>query len=347
MLKHPTLIRIFNWEYWPFYLTQLPVLFIWFLLGIRTGKFGFLTIVNPAIETGGLFGESKMDILKMIPTPYLPLSFFVKKNDHDFQKWKTTLINEKIELPFIVKPNRGERGLLVEKINTWEEFQEYLQESNFDFIIQEYIHDPLELSVLCYRIPKTNEARITSICEKEMLYVIGDGTSTLEELVGSKPRAILQKERMAKKHADSWNKVVQNGVTFILEPIGNHARGTKFLNTNLEIDQTLTKLFISVLDQMEDVHYGRFDIRAKSWESLRQEGTFKVMEFNGVGSEPAHIYDPTYPIWKAYVDLYKHWKIMYRIYQTTKKEGHRPMSFKELLTSYKAYQVYLKKVKGE
>lgn len=37
------------------------------------------------------------------------------------------------------------------------------------------------------------------------------------------------------------------------------------------------------------------------------------MELNGVSSEAAHVYDPDYKIVRAYKDIARHMKIIYRI----------------------------------
>jgi len=96
---------------------------------------------------------------------------------------------------------------------------------------------------------------------------------------------------------------------------------------------------------MPDIHYGRFDLRTESWGILKTEGRFKIMEFNGVGSEPAHIYDPEYSIWKAYRDIWQHWKIMVRIYKAQQKNRIKAISFVSLLKDFRQYKRYIKSVK--
>jgi len=54
------------------------------------------------------------------------------------------------------------------------------------------------------------------------------------------------------------------------------------------------------------------------------------MEVNGVASEPAHIYDPKTPIWKAYKDIFWHMKIIQVISFQNKKDGTAFASFSEV-----------------
>lgn len=59
---------------------------------------------------------------------------------------------------------------------------------------------------------------------------------------------------------------------------------------------------------------------------LRSTGEFKAVEFNGIGAEPAHIYDPEYPVWKKYRDIYRHWRVIFEIYKIQAANGVEPMT---------------------
>ena len=137
--------------------------------------------------------------------------------------------------------------------------------------------------------------------------------------------------------------VPESGEVVLLEAIGNHCRGTQFLNANHWITQELEKTVCAILSQMPGVFYGRFDLRTRSIEDLKAGREFSIMEFNGVGSEPAHIYDPSYPVWRAYKDLWKHWRVLYAISREQKKHGVQTMHLKEGLDSLRSYFSYKKK----
>jgi len=200
------------------YITQFPVLIFWLISALRTGKLAFFTAINPAIETGGLFGESKIKILRTIPEYFLPKTLFISKQNQDLAIILNKIQAAKIDFPIIAKPNIGERGMLVEKIKDETQLAQYLQGIHYDFLIQEYIDYPLELSVLCYRIPNSEEGAITSICQKEFLSVTGDGESTLAALVEQQARAILQKKSLSQKHQATWEEVLPKGQHFFYNP---------------------------------------------------------------------------------------------------------------------------------
>jgi hypothetical protein len=208
-------------------------------------------------------------------------------------------------------------------------------------IVQEFIPYPLELSVMVHRFPKSGHGKVTSICRKVFLSVTGDGSSTIEDLIHRKPRAILQKRKLANRM--TLSHVPDKDEEVVLEGIGNHCLGTQFLNANHWITPDLEQQMLAVLAEMPGVYYGRFDLRTTSIEMLRQGKEFLIMEFNGASSEPAHIYDPAYGPRRAYRDLWQHWKLMYAIYCEQKQAGVSTMPWREGFRSLRAYVSYKKK----
>lgn len=322
------------------WLTNIPVVFIWLWFALKARKLFFFTAVNPAIETGGVLGESKINILNRIPKEVLPKTIFVSK-EADFQGILLKMRSLKLKYPIIAKPNVGERGLLVTKIKSEAELHTYFQKNNIDFLIQEFVDLPFEWAVMHHRFPNSNKGKVTSICVKEPLRVEGDGTSNVRTLMGKNPRAILQLERFEKSFSELLNEVPEVGEFVELEPIGNHCRGTKFLNGNHLIDEKLTEVFNQIASKMEGVHYGRFDMKCESEEAVKN-GQFKVLEYNGIAAEPAHIYDPEYPILKKYQDIYQHWKIIFEIYKVQRNNGEKSMTWAEMRASYSTYSNYMK-----
>ena len=114
-LKPLFFVKLFNYEYWPYLLFFLPLVPYWFFLAIRAKSLTFFTAANPGIEHGGVFGESKMEILDMIDKKYLPNSVFFDKSS-DLKMVLDSLKSSQLEFPMILKPDVGERGNEVEKI---------------------------------------------------------------------------------------------------------------------------------------------------------------------------------------------------------------------------------------
>ncbi len=329
-LKIPlSIIKIFNYEYWAWWVFYLPMAPYWLYLAIRTRSLTFFTAANPGIEAGGFYGEKKMDILKNIRPDLLPKTIFIEKYS-EVKNIHNLLNIKQLSFPIIAKPNVGERGTNVKKIENIEVLNEYHSSSDEDYIIQEFITFDIELGVLFSRLPNEPMGRVSSVTMKEFLTVTGDGKSTIEELVENSTRARFQLEVLRERLGNRIKEILKNGEKRLLEPIGNHCRGTKFVNANYLINSQLDEVFTEASQNFEGFFYGRFDMKVKSIEDLYAGKNIRIMELNGVSSDPGHIYDPNYHLWQAYRDLCWHWKRVADISIQNQKMGVKPLPFKEV-----------------
>ncbi len=333
------MIKLRHWEYWPIYVFNIPVVFIWLWNAIKSRDLFFFTLTNPGIPTGGFFGESKSEILKHLPDNVKPKTVL----------WQAPVPEEVIEnrfvqsgltFPIIIKPEVGERGWLISRINTMQELNDHIQAHPIDLIIQPFIDLPMEVSIMVFKLPDDSQSKVTSICLKEFLHVTGDGRSTIEQLILLQDRALLHYEKLRTKLGPRMLEILPKGETLILEQIGNHCRGTKFINRNDQIDNSIREVMVGILSKMPDVYYGRFDMKMISWEQLREGKGIQVMEFNGTSSDPAHIYDPGYSIFKAYRDIFYHWGIMAKIARQNRRAGMKPVPLKEIISALIIYFRY-------
>jgi hypothetical protein len=332
-------IQLKSWEYWPVYIFNIPVLFIWLWYAIRTRDLFFFTLTNPGIDTGGFFGESKSQILRHIPDQFKPKTIL----------WEAPVLEDELEdlwkksglsFPVILKPEVGERGWLIARINSMMELKDYIRKHPIDLILQPFVEMPMELSIMVYRLPDGSFSNVTSICQKDFLHITGDGHSTVEQLIVANDRAFLHYDKLKKKFGTEFSNVLLAGQKMLLEPIGNHCRGTKFINRNNEIDDSIREVMVGLLTAMPDVHYGRFDMKVSSWEELRGGRGIQVLEFNGASSDPAHIYDPDFSLLQAYRDIFYHWGVMASIAIQNRKRGKKPDTFKKILSGLIIYFRY-------
>lgn len=331
-------IRLRSWEFWPSWLANVPTVGFWLFYAVRARSLFFFSRVNPAIETGGVFGESKWNILRNLPNEVLPKTLVVQGETRAVDAILDEMTQAGLHFPVIAKPDVGERGFRVEKLTNQAELRYYFSEYSGRTLVQEYVDYPVEMSVLYHRFSGSDRGKVTSVCIKKMLAVTGDGRSSIETLMTQNARAVLQLKRFREHYPQLLTTVLPEGVTQVLEPIGNHCRGTTFLNGNDLISERLTAVFDRIHRSMEGMCYGRFDLRCQSIEDLHQGKNFRILEFNGIASEPAHIYDPEYPVWSAYRDLHKHWQIIYEISKVQKSRGIETMTWRELLTSVQKHR---------
>ena len=329
------LVRLKHWEYWPFSLLYFPVSFYFIWLAIRSRSFFFFTASNPSIDFGGMIGEKKSEIYDLIPEKYIPKTKLISIGDLQ----SATSEAERIGLPIIAKPNIGERGTWVEKVEDLDQLTQYVERCPVDFLIQELVDYSIELGVFYVKYPGS-EGKVTSIVRKDFLEVVGDGKSTVKELLLRSTRARMTADLESDFVKSVENEVINKGERLLIEPIGNHCRGTGFLNDNDQIDEALNKAFNQLAEDIPDFYFGRFDLRCRSYEDLKKMEHFKIIELNGAGAEPGHIYQPGYSLIQAYKDIFWHLRVLSDISIANRKRGHSYWSFKDGLRKWRSHKRY-------
>lgn len=284
-------------------------------------------------------GESKYEVLALIPDSLKPKTILIK-TPASVTDVTDTLRNAGLTLPVIFKPDLGERGWMVRRINSEADIRQYLNEIKIAFLIQELVDLPLEFGVFYVRFPSMKHGFVNSIAGKEFLSVTGDGHKTLRELIMEKDRAKIQWEVLQRSHADQLNEIISSGKKMELVSIGNHCLGTKFLNYNHLINDTLNTTFDAISKKISGFYFGRYDLRCASVEDL-EKGNVKIMELNGCGAEPAHIYHPGSSLLQAVRVLITHWRNLHRVSKENHERGVPYLSLKEGRQIYKRVKKYM------
>lgn len=321
-------IKTFNWEYWPMWMVYFPASFYFLYLAIKARSFFFFSASNPTIENGGMLFESKWKIFKLIPKELFPNTIYIEEFEN-FESIKEKVKAANLLLPLIAKPDIGGRGFGVKKIHSMLELENYRNAVKVPFLIQECVNYPLELSVFYFRNPTENKGQITSVTFKELLNITGDGYSKIIDLIQNNDRAFLQFEKLKNDPKINMNEILQKDEKRTLVPYGNHVLGAKFVNFNHIIDNELTDTFDSISKRIDGFYFGRYDIRCTSMEDLKKGKNISILELNGSGAEPAHIYDPNFSYFKAQKVLANYFKNMYIASVENHKKGTSYMSYKE------------------
>jgi hypothetical protein len=318
----------------------MPVSFYYIYLSVRARSFFFFSASNPLIENGGMFFESKWLIFQQIPGELFPATIFVNPADSmDLIHSKMAKLN--LSFPIIAKPDRGERGWLVKKIYNATELKQYKEALNITFLIQSYVDYPVELSVFYYRHPNKNNGIITSLTFKKLLTITGNGTNTIKELIFKNERAFLQYQHLQQFSTLDFDLILEKDRVIEIVPYGNHALGAMFLNYNHLITPELVEVFDNISKRIQGFCYGRYDLRCSSLEHLMQGKNVSILELNGAGAEPAHIYDPNFSFWKAQSVLAEHYKMMYEAAKANHQKGVKYMTyqhFKKVIQQEKIYK---------
>ncbi len=320
------LYRIFHWEYWPFEVIYYPIFPVWFFFAVRAKSFFFFNAANPSIKNGGMAMESKMDIYDMIPKKVIPKTLLVTKGT-PLSKIKDSIASMQLSFPIIAKPDIGMKALGVEKIEDEAQLGSYAKRIHHDFLVQELITYPKEIGIFYVRFPHEPKGRITGIVSKEFLSVTGDGQHTIKQLIVKNPRSHFQLKQLKKKYGNRLETVLGEGEEFILVPYGSHTRGAKFIDDSGKISPKLTQLIDDICLKLPDFHYGRLDIKHSSFEELENGNGFSIIEINGAGSEPTHIYDPKHSIFFAWKEIIRHWNMLFQISRINKEKGFPYLSY--------------------
>ncbi len=348
-LHYPFFIRLLHWEYWHTYAIYAPIIGYWLWLCVKARSLHFFSASNPSIEYGGLTMESKYDIYKMISASIQPKTMLVLPGETAVHI-KAAFVNAGFSYPVFAKPDIGGKGLAVKKIMDEASLINYLQRFKVKMLVQETISYKEEAGIFYYRFPGETTGKISGIVMKDYLTVTGNGTATIYELLQQNDRYILQIPALKQMLGVDILQVLKAGEQSVLVPVGNHARGSKFIDATELADEALQKTIDSICKQIPGFYFGRMDIKFNTMEELRQGKNFSIIELNGAGSEPTHIYDPAHSIFFAWKEIIRHWKIMYKVSTLNHQLGIPYLSHKagkKMFSDEKAYFKYMNGVLGE
>jgi hypothetical protein len=312
-------IKLRNWEYWPFYIVYLPAYFYWILLAIRNKSIFFFNTSNPTIKNGGMLMESKKEIYDMLPKGYYPGTLLFATNS-SANEILAQIKKSNFNYPLIGKPDIGMQGLAVKKLEDENEVIAYARSSRVDFLIQEFIHLENEVGIFYYRYPGDAKGKISGIVSKEFLTVTGDGVSTIEDLLQQNPRFVLQIRYLKNTSPGLLKKVLCRGEIHLVVPYGNHARGAKFVDATHLVNNKLETTIDALCQKVPGFYFGRLDLRYNTWHELEEGKNISIIELNGAGSEPTHMYDPKHSLFFAWKEIMRHWKILATISRTNHQQ---------------------------
>ncbi|HEV2764488.1 MAG TPA: VTT domain-containing protein [Pyrinomonadaceae bacterium] len=330
--------RLTRWEFWPPYVFYPPVVAYVLLLGLRHRCLTLFTCTNPAIPSGGFVGESKIEILRGLSSSGWARGHVARAVHIDssltaggrLRAARDFMASRGLAFPLVVKPDAGQRGEGVRVVRSECELEEVLRGAARDVLVQEYAPG-FEFGVFYYRRPGERRGHIFSITEKRFPAVVGDGRSTLEELILKDERAVCMAKTHMRQHASRLGRVPARGESSALVEVGSHCRGALFLDGSRFKTAALERSIDRLSRGFDGFYFGRFDLRTPSVEDFRQGRNFKVVELNGVTSEATHIYDPRHGPLEAYGLLFRQWRLAFEIGARNRARGARPTPLLELL----------------
>ncbi|MFP4283187.1 MAG: alpha/beta fold hydrolase [Opitutales bacterium] len=322
--------RLSRWEYWPLWAFNAPVFLgvLWLVL-VRYRRPTLFTLCNPAMPHGGFIGERKSEILAafpagtegLLPWALCPAGETLGSRLARLEAFQRGLASP---WPVVIKPDEGQRGAGVAIVRSRAQAEEAFAATSAALILQAHAAGE-EYGVFYVRFPCEESGRITSITHKVFTAVTGDGVRTLEELILADDRAVDRGEDFLERMADRLETIPAAGEVVRLVELGTHARGASFLDGGHLCTPALAAAVERMARAYPGFHYGRFDLRAPDEAAFRAGRDLKLIEVNGLTSEPTHIYAPGASLLAAWRTLLHHWHLAIRIGREVEvTQGLRP-----------------------
>lgn len=330
-------------EFWPSWLFYFPMKLYGLLLGLRHGGLTLPTVTNPLFDVGGFIGESKSQILDLVPNDIQNhFSTYVvfergQQNDidlqNDLQTAKKLMDQNALTFPCVAKPDKGERGSGVQCVYDEAELKNYLRSfpSRQTVMLQALADFPFEAGLFYIRHPEEEKGRIFSLTLKYFPHVTGDGQSTLKELILKDRRAGKISHLYLPRHEDKLDMIVPDGQCYRIAFAGSHSKGAIFKDGNAFITPKMEENWDRFCKKIPEFYFGRFDIRFHSMKDLENVENLKIIEINGSGAEATHIWDSETSLSSAYKTLMVQYSHMFKIGAKNKKRGFEPMNFSSLM----------------
>jgi membrane protein DedA with SNARE-associated domain len=318
-----------RWEYWPIGAVYAPVVCWLVVLALRYRTFAVFTACNPGIPQGGLVLESKGDILDQLVARSDRVEGDLRVDVPRYARLEArTPLEERVATVaafletatadggsgrVVLKPDVGERGAGVAIVRGIDAARTWLREHPVDALVQEFAAGE-EYGVVWHRPTDAASPSIRSIAHKVPPGVVGDGTRTLEELILADSRHVAMAGMHRAVHAESLDRVPDAGERVALGELGTHARGAMFRDARSLRSPALEDALSEFMDGVDGLDFGRFDVRVETGAlGLAAGDGIRILEFNGVTGEPAHIYHPGFPLWAGLRDLCAHWSAACRV----------------------------------
>ncbi len=324
-------------EFWPGWVFYAPVVAQWIYFGLRYGDMSLPTAANPLIDTGGLCGESKSEILEIAgpaAREWIAPWFTFKAGVDD----PVPLAEASgFGWPMVLKPDIGCNGAGVRLIRDAEALASAVPDypPGVLMLVQQYVVDPGEAGLFYIRYPHEASGRVTSVTLKFAPSVTGDGRSSLEALIradrraGQVPNLYLPRLGVRRAEVPAAGEVVPIVFT------GNHCKGSVFVNGADAITPALVRQVEAIARDIPGFHFGRIDVRYSSEAALRLGKGFTIIEVNGAGSEATHIWDAQCTLREAYATQFSHYRAAWEIGRANRAAGYKTSGLRTMYRKWR------------
>ncbi|WEQ50928.1 hypothetical protein LV478_01620 (plasmid) [Komagataeibacter oboediens] len=313
----------------------IPLVLQWLWLGLRYRSLTLPSVVNPAIETGGLAGESKAACLARISpdhAPWVARTVFVSPADIQ----SAAAMARTLGYPLVAKPDIGWCGYGVRRINTAGKLADYIATfpSDASFLMQEFVPGPFEAGLFYSRDPTETHGHLIGLAVRHSPQVVGDGVHSVTALMTADPRLCPRINHYTTALGTSrMSQVPACGERVILGTVASLRVGGRYEDAMRLNTPALEYRVDAIVRSMNGFHFGRLDVRFGSEEAL-QRGEFQIIEINGAGSEAIQFWDPALRLRDAYRGVFAKQEDMFALAARMRANGAVPISAMALIRAW-------------
>ncbi|WP_432463995.1 D-alanine--D-alanine ligase [Agarivorans sp. QJM3NY_33] len=331
-------------EFWPTWAVYIPVVVQCLLLSLRHRSLTLPLLANPKLPLAGMVGVGKSELLcqaqghcEQAVLRWLKVTRSGAPLERQVEDLISLMAQRDLQFPLVGKPDIGCRGAGVKLLHNTKQLRECLASYplNAVMLLQKLASYEAEAGVFFVRHPEQAEGKIISLALKYTPYVLGDGTSTLKQLIQADPRASQLQHLYLSRHQDKLDEVLRLDQPYKLVFSASHCRGAIFRDAQHLITPQLNAAINRIMADLPEFYYGRMDIKFADIEQLQQGKNLEIVEINSASSESLHIWDRNTSFREAIRSLLFQYKTLFELGAANRKRGYQPPKFKELLVRWK------------
>jgi hypothetical protein len=318
----------------PKWLLCIPIGVQLFWLGAKYGSVTLPSVLNPAIENGGLVGESKFSYLKRVASAYRDLiaDTAIVESGCDPEVVRA---QAGIPYPLIAKPDIGWCGYGVRRIAGTDELKAYAADfPPAPFLLQRLAVEPNEAGIHYERRPGEQVGRVAALTIRHPPAVVGDGQRNIGELIATNVRTRTKIEFYRRLlSSEMLVRIPPRHERVVLTTVASVRVGGRYEDAMHLITPALSAAVDGLCRSMQGFEYGRLDVRFGTVEALR-EGRFKTIEINGAGSEAIQFWDPSLSMSAAFAGVFAKQRDLYAMANVLRGGGRKPVGLHAILKAH-------------
>jgi len=266
-------------EFWPMWLMYLPVVIQWLCLAIWHRSLTLPLLANPQLPLSGLVGVKKSTLFRQATgscqaaiLTWFDVTVSTAPVAEQRAVIEAKMAQRGLSYPVVCKPDIGCRGSGVKLVHNAGELDAVLQRYPVDapLLIQRVADFEPEVGIFYVRNAGENTGKIVSMAFKYTPYVVGDGRSTLRELIEQDPRASGLMHLYEARHADKLAQVITAEQPYRLVFSASHCRGAIFRDGQDTVTDALTQQIDRLMQDLPEFFYGRLDVKFRDVASLQR-----------------------------------------------------------------------------